>query len=187
MKKISSAALLLVLVLCLAGCGKNSKKELNHMLLEMADVDQTIDANDWATLEAYFDGQKANFRDFYKDGQLDVEEVKVYVNDFFGSRRPPKEIQFAVGKTALNVNFYLERSGSMVPYDAVGGDGSFKAAIVLIRISRYLSLRDFEKGKMRKSSPATSAFPPALPMTSPSIAKAGISYFCIYSPPNGST
>lgn len=130
MKKISSAALLLVMVLCLAGCGKNSKKELNHMLLEMADADQTIDANDWATLEAYFDGQKANFRDFYKDGQLDVEEVKEYVNDFFGSRRPPKEIQFAVGKTALNVNFYLERSGSMVPYDASNGDGLFKAAIV---------------------------------------------------------
>ena len=33
-------------------------------------------------------------------------------------------------KEYFTVNFYLERSGSMTPYDAPHGDGSFKAAIV---------------------------------------------------------
>lgn len=130
MNKTIFAALLLVLSMVFAGCGGNSKKELNHLLLELADGDQLIDGGDWARLEAFLDEQKANFREFYKDGELDVDEVKEYVDDFFGGRRPAKEIQFAVGKTALNVNFYLERSGSMVPYDAANGDGSFKAAIV---------------------------------------------------------
>lgn len=130
MKKIAPAALLLAFVLCLSGCGHNGKKEFNRMLLELADADQLIDADDWAKLETFLDEQKANFREFYKDGELDVDEVKDYVEDFFENRRPPKDIQFAVGKKTLNVNFYLERSGSMVPYDASNGDGSFKAAIV---------------------------------------------------------
>ena len=130
MKNIMPVALLLAFVLCLSGCGHNGKKEFNRLLLELADGDQLIDGGDWAKLETFLDEQKANFREFYKDGELDVDEVKEYIDDFFASRRPPKEIQIAVGKKTLNVNFYLERSGSMVPYDASNGDGSFKAAIV---------------------------------------------------------
>lgn len=130
MNKTIFAAFVLATSLTLASCGNNGKKELNRLLLELADDDQLIDGADWAKLETFFDGQKANFREFYKDGRLDADEVKTYVDDFFSGRRPAKEITFTVGTSALRVNFYLERSGSMVPYDAAGGDGSFKAAIV---------------------------------------------------------
>lgn len=43
-----------------------------------------------------------------------------------------KQISFVgIGDNAyLKVNFYLERSGSMTPYDSPQGDGPFKAAIV---------------------------------------------------------
>ena len=92
--------------------------------VELADKDKTIDVNDWETIEKFLDEQKANFRDFYVDGKLDVDAVKDYVSDFFEHRRPSKEIQFVIGKRTLGVNFYLERSGSMVPYDSPNGDGS---------------------------------------------------------------
>jgi hypothetical protein len=55
MKKIAPAALLLAFVLCLSGCGHNGKKEFNRMLLELADADQLIDADDWAKLETFLD------------------------------------------------------------------------------------------------------------------------------------
>ena len=132
MKKISlmmSMAVLLMTVV-LSACGGGGKKELNRLLLELADKDKTIDVNDWEAIEKFLDEQKANFRDFYVDGKLDVDAVKDYVSDFFEHRRPSKEIQFVIGKRTLGVNFYLERSGSMVPYDSPNGDGSFKAAIV---------------------------------------------------------
>ena len=47
-------------------------------------------------------------------------------------RRPSVDVSFVgVGKEQnVKVNFYLERSGSMIPYDDVNGNGNFKAAIV---------------------------------------------------------
>ena len=111
-------------------CGGGEKKELNRMLLDVADKDEVIDATEWEQIVEFLDGQKAHFKDFYKDGELDIDEVKDYIQNFFENRRPPKKIDIQAGRRTLGVNFYLERSGSMVPYDAAGGDGSFKAAIV---------------------------------------------------------
>ena len=131
MKKNALTAVVAALVcLLLAACGGSERKELNRLLLEVADRDEVIDAGEWEQIVEFLDGQKAHFKDFYKDGQLDVEEVKDYIEDFFEGRRPPKEIDIQAGRKTLGVSFYLERSGSMVPYDAAGGDGSFKAAIV---------------------------------------------------------
>lgn len=114
------------------GCGDSHTKDLNRLLLDLADKDETIDRDDWAEIEKFLDSQKAHFGDFYEKGQVDVDEVKEYISDFFDRRRPSKEIQFVGvgGKEYLNVNFFLERSGSMTPYDSPNGDGSFKAAIV---------------------------------------------------------
>lgn len=114
----------------LVSCGGGREKELNRMLVDVADKDAVIDASEWEQIVEYIDGQKAHFKDFYDDGQLDIDDVKNYIQGFFEKRRPPKKIDIMAGKKTLGVNFYLERSGSMVPYDHVNGDGSFKAAIV---------------------------------------------------------
>ena len=132
MKKNTVKTLLMALFagVLLAACGGSEKKALNRLLLDVADKDEVIDATEWEQITEFLDGQKAHFKDFYKDGELDIEEVKEYVENFFEGRRPPKKIDIQAGRRTLGVNFYLERSGSMVPYDAAGGDGSFKAAIV---------------------------------------------------------
>lgn len=135
MKRLFSNIILLALLgvsVIFIGCRDRAKGELNKLLLEIADADETIDATDWEKLVTFFDAQKANFKSFFEDEELDVEEVKEYIEDFFEHRRPAKKIRFEGIGTArvLHVNFYLERSGSMTPYDSPQGDGSFKAAIV---------------------------------------------------------
>ena len=125
------AAFISIFVL-VTGCKDNHTKEFNRLLLELADNDQTIDRDDWVEIEKYLDSQKANFRFLFDDDNISIQGVKEYIQDFFERRRPSKEIQFVGigGKEYMNVNFYLERSGSMTPYDSPNGDGSFKAAIV---------------------------------------------------------
>ena len=132
MKNNSLKALFMALLagVLFVACGGGEKKALNRMLLDVADKDEVIDATEWEQIAEFLDGQKAHFKDFYKDGELDIDEVKDYIQNFFENRRPPKKIDIQAGRRTLGVNFYLERSGSMVPYDAAGGDGSFKAAIV---------------------------------------------------------
>lgn len=122
---------LTLVVLIVSGCGNRAKKDLNHLLMELAGTDHTIDHDDWMTLENYLDGQKANFPEFYVDGKLDADEVREYIEDFFSHRRDAMKIDFSgMAVEPLKVNFYLERSGSMIAYDSPAGDGSFKAAIV---------------------------------------------------------
>lgn len=122
---------LMLVVLIVSGCGNRAKKDLNHLLVELAGTDHTIDHDDWMTLENYLDGQKANFPEFYVDGKLDADEVREYIEDFFSHRRDAMKIDFSgMAVEPLKVNFYLERSGSMIAYDSPAGDGSFKAAIV---------------------------------------------------------
>ncbi len=116
------------------GCGNGAKKELNRMLVELADKDQTIDSKDWAQLTEYIDRNKARFKDFYADGQLDSKAVEEYISDYFENRRPPKEIKFVgIGGKELSFKIYLERSGSMAPYDSRNGDGSFRSAIMALQ------------------------------------------------------
>lgn len=121
-----------VFTMGLSGCGNSSKKELNRLLVKLADSDATIDNNDWKQICDYLDANKASLKDFYQQDNIDVEQVKAYISDLFANRRPAKEITFVgIGQAkTLNVKFYLERSGSMTPYDSPQGDGSFKAAIV---------------------------------------------------------
>ena len=130
--KTTFCASIIALSLLMTNCRDNYTKEFNRLLLELADNDQTIDRDDWEKIEDFLDSQKANFRYLFNDDELNVNGVKEYISDFFERRRPSKEIQFVGvgGKEFMNVNFYLERSGSMTPYDSPNGDGSFKAAIV---------------------------------------------------------
>lgn len=135
MKKTINTLLCVAFALCLTAttsCGNGKKKELNHLLVELAAADHTIDHKDWITIADYLDKAKADFADFYTDDTLNVEAVKQYISEFFANRRPSTAITFiGVGNDQyLNATFYLERSGSMTPYDAPNGDGLFKSAIV---------------------------------------------------------
>lgn len=115
----------------LVSCGNSAKKDLNHLLLELAGDDAVIDHDDWMTIESFLDSQKAHFKEFYEGGKLDKDEVKEYIEDFFSRGREAKKIDFVgMNDEPIKINFFLERSGSMIAYDSPQGDGSFKAAIV---------------------------------------------------------
>lgn len=129
--------LLFVLFICcpplvLESCRDSKLKEFNRLLVELADNDQQIDREDWNKIIAFLDGNKAKMNRFYADNQPDTEEITEYISDFFNQRRPPGKITFIGinGKEYLDVKFYLERSGSMVPYDSPNGDGLFRSAII---------------------------------------------------------
>lgn len=135
MKNIINPVIYILLIACImsvAGCGNSDKKEFNRLLLTLAEEDHTIDNEDWKKIESFITSNKQKFDDFYKDNNIDAEEVKTYITDFFKNRRPATDISFVgIGTSSyLTAKFYLERSGSMVPYDAANGDGRFKAAIV---------------------------------------------------------
>lgn len=133
MKHIAYIALL-SFALTVASCGNGAKKDFNKLLLELADKDQTIDSNDWQEIADYLDRNKAHFKDFYEHGQLDVDEVEDYIADFFEHRRPSKQITFTgIGGKQPSFHIYLERSGSMSPYDSKDGDGTFRAAVMALQ------------------------------------------------------
>lgn len=119
-------------LLILNSCTNKSDKDFTMLIVELADSDLTIDKEDWKQLEDYLDANKAHFKDLFKNGSLDRDALKEYIQDIFDKRRPTKRIRFTgIGDDGyLKVNFYLERSGSMTPYDSPAGDGSFKSAIV---------------------------------------------------------
>lgn len=133
MKHIAYAAFL-ALTLTVASCGNGSRKEFNKLLLELADADQTIDGNDWQKIAHFLDRNKAHFKEFYDHGQIDVDDVEDYISDFFEHRRPSKHIAFqGIGAKQPTFHIYVERSGSMTPYDSKDGDGSFRAAIMALQ------------------------------------------------------
>lgn len=133
MKHIAYVALL-ALTLSVASCGNGSRKEFNKLLLELADADQTIDGNDWQKIADFLDRNKAHFKEFYDHGQIDVDDVEDYISDFFEHRRPSKHIAFqGIGAKQPTFHIYVERSGSMTPYDSRDGDGSFRAAIMALQ------------------------------------------------------
>lgn len=140
MKTNAFRIVLLIVVLLTTGvlllttsCGNKTEKEFNSLLNRLAGKDKTIDGNDWQQIVEFIDSNKANLKEFYTDGRLDNEAVQKHIIDFFQGKRKPVEIQFhGVGsvKPHLSVKFYLERSGSMTPYDAKDCNGEFKSAIV---------------------------------------------------------
>ncbi len=133
MKQIAYIGLL-ALTLTLGSCGNGAKKEFNKLLVELADKDQTIDGNDWQQIADYLDRNKTHFKDFFDNGQLDVDDVEDYIEDLFEHRRPSKKITFTgIDGKQPSFHIYLERSGSMSPYDSKDGDGSFRAAVMALQ------------------------------------------------------
>ncbi len=127
---------LLALSLVSAGCGNGAKKEFNKLLVELANDDATIDGKDWKQITEYLDANKAHFKDLFEGGELDADALKEYITDLFEHRRPAKEIRFVgIGESDLSFRIYVERSGSMKPYDSANGDGSFRSAILALQNS----------------------------------------------------
>lgn len=125
--------LLLVAVLAVS-CGDKSQKQFNRLLLELANQDETIDGDDWQQIEQFLDANKAHFGQMYVDGQISEKAVEDYITDFFAHRRPAKEIRYVgIGGGELSFRIYMERSGSMTPYDSPQGDGSFRAAVMALK------------------------------------------------------
>ncbi len=128
--------ILAALALLTAGCRDGARKDFNHLLVELAAHDQTVDGNDWKRISEYLDSNKTHFNDFFADGHMDEKAVKAYITDFFARRRPSFDVRFeGIGNDALAFHIYMERSGSMTPYDSKDGDGSFRAAVMALENS----------------------------------------------------
>lgn len=134
MKKIIGKIILVSLFIIpgvFMSCGNRAEKDLNRLLTDMIKDDHAIDHDEWMELKEFLDANKLHFERFYRDGQVDAEAIKQYIKNWAEKRRDEQQINFSGMETAtLKVNFFLERSGSMIAYDAPSGDGSFKAAIV---------------------------------------------------------
>ena len=124
--------LALSLVAAAVSCSNSARNEFDRLLVTLAADDATIDHADWEKIVSYIDDNKAKLSDFYDGDTLSVEKVKTYISKMFDKRRPPLHIEFTgIGQAEhMAINMYLERSGSMTPYDAPQGDGTFKSAIV---------------------------------------------------------
>ena len=128
--KIAIVAALALPLVC--SCSDSSKKELAGLVRELADKDATIDSDDWKKIAEFMDANKAHMKEFYKDGHLDEDAVKEYIQKMYSKGKDQKDITFwgKADKRFLTVKFYLERSGSMVSYDSPQTSGEFKKAIV---------------------------------------------------------
>lgn len=125
-------SLLFMTAFIFSGCKGGSKDEFNKLIVELAGDDADISSEDWEKITKFIDENKAHLSSFCNDDEINYKAVEKYITDYFADRRPPLQITFANSKTSqpLHINFYIERSGSMIPYDAPQGDGTFKAAIV---------------------------------------------------------
>lgn len=128
MKRYLIIALAAVALLNIS-CRRNTKGELNRQLTEMA-ADRVIDHDEWLALEKDIRANRQLYRDFFKDDQLQVESVREYAEDYFERRHEDVDLVGIDENHSIGVDFYLERSGSMIYYDQPQGDGAFKAALV---------------------------------------------------------
>ena len=124
--------LFLVMASIMSGCQDSGKKAFNRLLLQLAEEDHTIDHNDWTAIEKWMQENASSLSELRDGNHLDIKKTKEYIADFFKNRRPSTDIAFVgIGsKPFMAVHLYLERSGSMTPYDSREGDGLFKSAIV---------------------------------------------------------
>lgn len=114
-------------------CRDSRQREFERLLVSLASEDGVVDYDDWQKISNYITTNAAHFSQFMNDDELDSEAVMEYISDMFSHRRPSKDIIFdgaGNGKEFMNVKLYLERSGSMIPYDSSKGRGEFKNAIV---------------------------------------------------------
>ena len=127
--------LLCIVAISFTDCRNSRQRDFDRLLVSLAAEDGVVDYNDWQKIVEYISSNAAHFSQFMKDDEIDAESVKQYISDMFANRRPSKDILFdgaGTGREFLTVKLYLERSGSMIPYDSSKGRGEFKNSIVSI-------------------------------------------------------
>lgn len=132
MRRAKYTMFCLLAAMLLTGCTNKQSRAFDRLLVEVGQ-DGAVDADEWAQIVEFLDRNKAHFERFYDaGGELRTDEVKQYAADLFARRRPPMEVDMSAAAAAapLQVSFYLERSGSMLPYDAPQGNGELKAALM---------------------------------------------------------
>lgn len=132
--RLTTVTLLIVVAYTFCCCTNKSKRDFDRLLVSLAATDHEVDGKDWSAITTYLTEHQSDFNEFFdtRKETLDTDKVKAYISTFFKNRRPSADVTFTgiSGNRLPAVKFYLERSGSMVPYDSPKGDGAFKAAIM---------------------------------------------------------
>jgi len=113
------------------------------MVRELIKNDSEIDSDDWEKITLYLEDNKEANRKLVKEEGIDQEAVREYITKLGEKMRPEITVVFSddlfvSGNKAINnaspvsLRFYLERSGSMTPYDSPQSTGEFKSAIVTL-------------------------------------------------------
>lgn len=122
---------------------KSGDKNFDRLVREIIKDDPEIDSDDWDKISSYLEENEDNNKSLIKNGEINREAVKEYIAKSGKKMRPevivvfPDEILASDNNAADNslpvsLRFYLERSGSMVPYDSQQSTGEFKSAIVTL-------------------------------------------------------
>ncbi|GAB3639538.1 hypothetical protein [Spirosoma arcticum] len=135
--------LLVVLTGLLMGCFSPAD-ELDSQISEAITSDNALDATEASAIRAFITKEKKNLADDKKtaklltaSGSVDESALANYIKRNIDYRKLAKEGDAPTialsGATApakpLRLRLYLEASASMFPYDAPGGNGTFKRAL----------------------------------------------------------
>ena len=130
MIKINKAVIMMVAVLVMplmAGCGGGVLNKTVRAMLLQGDTTETsfnqlceLIRADERSYGEYIDAQ----------GEVNVEALNEMINTIGAGLRPPCSWDVtAYGEKQLSLSVYLERSGSMTPYDTQGGGGELKKCV----------------------------------------------------------
>lgn len=119
---------MMAMALVLAACGGGKLDKQVRSLLVKGDTTQVAYDSLCAQVLAHPDKYKQ-----YVDADGDVDHARLgqLIADVGSKLRPPVmwDTRRYAGKQALSLTVYLERSGSMVPYDTKDGGGQLKRAV----------------------------------------------------------
>jgi hypothetical protein len=124
-----SVIILLFIITVFSSCRDKIDKEIRILI----ENDAEIDTKDWDSIILYLENNKADNNRFFKNDSIDTHKLQSYIVSRGNKMRPALDIKFSTSQLSfdpVSICFYLERSGSMVPYDAPQCAGEFKSAIV---------------------------------------------------------
>jgi hypothetical protein len=122
------AIVILVCIITFSSCRRNSAldKEIKIALVK----GDTTKAEYNKICDIIMKDQRAYSEYLNADKQINTDALAEHINEIGQSMRPPRTWNIKnYGSAALTLNLYLERSGSMTPYDAAQTSGELKKAI----------------------------------------------------------
>jgi hypothetical protein len=132
----------LLFLFFLFSCNDNGKG-LDREIRTLIQDDSEISIDDWDILTKYIKDYKKKNKSFFINENIDYRKLKVKINQVGQKMRPPVKVSFSTdvdennqlvtdrqSNEPISLRLYLERSGSMIPYDSPKSSGKFKSAIV---------------------------------------------------------